>query len=285
MCLFFIYFCLFILLWRPNFKRNTWTAWLVISLAKIAIGYKLDTNQHCCAMVVKLPLFWVVLTKYEAKEIRIDTSSNLCQTFTLKNYLVLLMNIYYASSIYPRLCAGHRWHNGGKFYPLLPLLWSANFLSITVRTQCSQTPSSEFPRYPFLCLRRCRPNQQVGRLRYPKEFWNLGLCRHPGPQTWHPLPGWQGGSLASKSLLLTSMIFLSRISWASRMVLTHCLYQQKSLGIAWGAAYLQGEAGVRNTLSVRYQNIQRPDAGEHTGTRESNLDARMWGAVYPPERK
>lgn len=193
MCLFFIYFCLFILLWRPNFKRNTWTAWLVISLAKIAIGYKLDTNQHCCAMVVKLPLFWVVLTKYEAKEIRIDTSSNLCQTFTLKNYLVLLMNIYYASSIYPRLCAGHRWHNGGKFYPLLPLLWSANFLSITVRTQCSQTPSSEFPRYPFLCLRRCRPNQQVGRLRYPKEFWNLGLCRHPGPQTWHPLPGWQGG--------------------------------------------------------------------------------------------
>lgn len=59
------------------------------------------------------------------------------------------------------------------------------------------------------------------------------------------------------------------------MVLTHCLYQQKSLGIAWGAAYLQGEAGVRNTLSVRYQNIQRPDAGEHTGTRESNLDARM----------
>ena len=122
MCLFFIYFCLFILLWRPNFKRNTWTAWLVISLAKIAIGYKLDTNQHCCAMVVKLLLFWVVLTKYEAKEIRIDTSSNLCQTFTLKNYLVLLMNIYYASSIYPRLCAGHRWHNGGKFYPLLPAL-------------------------------------------------------------------------------------------------------------------------------------------------------------------
>ena len=55
----------------------------------------------------KLPLFWVMLRKYEAEEIRINTSSSsLCQTF-IKMYLVLFINIYYVSFIDPRLYAGH----------------------------------------------------------------------------------------------------------------------------------------------------------------------------------
>ena len=71
----------------------------------------------------KLPLFWVMLSKYEVQEIRINTSSSLCQTF-IKKHLVLFINIYYVSFIYPRLCAGHWWCNGEKLYRPTSMLWS-----------------------------------------------------------------------------------------------------------------------------------------------------------------
>lgn len=43
-------------------------------------------NQQCHAIVKKIPLYWVMLNKYEAEEIRIGiSSSNPCQIFTLKS--------------------------------------------------------------------------------------------------------------------------------------------------------------------------------------------------------
>lgn len=69
----------------------------------------------------------------------------------LKKYVVSFINFYSASSIYPRLYAGHWRYNEEKFYP--HTLKRQACLYDLCDSQSLEIPCSKFPRYPFLCFK------------------------------------------------------------------------------------------------------------------------------------
>lgn len=131
------------------------------------------------------------------------------------------------------------------------MLWGAKFLSATctVWVPVSRNTFLKVSQVPISLFQEVLSKPAAGVPQVAQEFWDSNYEDLLGLRAGTPF---QEGGLANKSLLLTSMIFLSRITWASRMVLIHIVYTDRNhWEFAWDTAYLQGKPGVRITLSVR----------------------------------